>query len=435
MSVKKGLLIVLVAGALLLGMGSSSANTRFFKDSAASVNTNLYLGEEIVISTLDNIQYLPSVAYNWKHDEYLVVWQNTWGGSSDIYAQRISGQGELKSWFSVDPTAPMNPYPNDRALPSVSYDPVNDRYLVVWLYDTSGNYTNYDVHGIFVNWNGPIQGLHQFVICDWPTQQDMPKVAYSRTEQEFMIVWLTEHPSVPAYISGRRMKASDGTFISTGSDFTISNPTEVRARPEIAYNLTRNEYLVVYDNMQDVFGTRFTGKGLPLAGGEFGIAGWPGAEIRPSVAACRETDQYLVAWQNPQPDIYARFINGDGSLNGGPLLLDSTSIGEVRPKVTCNSAGNQFFVVWQQQFSNITGPYGIWGQFVNSDKTLGSGFGIMTPTAGITAEFTTPAVAGGSVNYLAVWEHDRPGTAFQDIHGRLITPYEIFLPLVLRNHQ
>lgn len=435
MSVKKVLLIVLVASTMMLAVGGSTANARLSELVATSASADPHLGGEIVISALDNAQNLPSVAYNSQHDEYLVVWHNTWGGNRDIYAQRITGQGKLLSWFAVGPTAPLNPYPNDRAQPSVAYDPVNDRYLVVWAYDTSGNGSNWDIHGVFVNWDGPIQGLHQFNICDWPTQQWTPKVAYARAEEEFMIVWWTDHPSVPGYISGRRITASDGTFPSSGSDFTINHLSEVRVNPEIAYNLARNEYLVVYDNTQDVFGSRYTGKGVPLAGGEFGIAGWSGAETQPSVAACRETDQYLVAWQNHQPDIYARFIKGDGSLDGGPLHLEYTSIDEIKPQVACNSAGSQFLVVWQQQFSNATGPYGIWGQFVNNDKTLGTPFGIMAPTSGVTAEFTTPAVAGGAVNYLTVWEHDRAGTAFQDIHGRLIAPYAVFLPLVLRNHQ
>jgi hypothetical protein len=249
-----------------------------------------------------------------------------------------------------------------------------------------------------------------------------------------MIVWWTDHPSVPDYISGRRMKASDGSFPSTGSDFTISHTTQVRVNPEISYNIWRNEYLVVYDNMEDVFGARFSGKGVPLAGGEFGVAAWPGAETLPSVAYCLENDQYLVAWQNPQPDIYARFINGDGALDGGPLHLEYTSVEEVKPKVACSQSGGQFLVTWQQQFSSITGPYGIWGQFVNTDKTLGRNFGIMTPTSGVPAEFTSPVIAGGSVNFLTVWEHDRANTFFQDIHGRLITPYEVYLPLNLSNY-
>ena len=37
------------------------------------------LSGDITISALNNEQVLPAVAYNWKHDEYLVVWQNTWG--------------------------------------------------------------------------------------------------------------------------------------------------------------------------------------------------------------------------------------------------------------------------------------------------------------------------------------------------------------------
>ena len=434
MSVIKSLLIVVFASGLILIVGGSNAHAQLSELAIGSATDSPHLGAEIIISALDNEQNLPAVAYNWKHDEYLVVWHNTWGGNRDIYAQRITGQGKLESWFAVAPTAPLNPYPNDRVQPSVAYDPVNDRYLVVWAYDTSGTGSNWDIHGIFVNWDGPIQGLHQFNISDWPTQQWAPKVAYGRAQEEFMIVWWTDHPSVPGYISGRRMNASDGTFPTSGSDFTISDLFEVRVNPEIAYNLALNEYLVVYDNTQDVFATRYTGAGLPLAGGEFGIATWSGAETQPSVAACPATNQYLIAWQNDQPDIYARFIDGDGSFNGGPLHLSYTSIDEILPQVACNSAGNHFLVVWQNQYSSVTGPYGIRGQFVNNDQTLGADFGIMAPTSGITAEFTDPVVAGGNVNYLTVWEHDRAGTAFQDIHGRLITQHMVFLPLVLRNH-
>lgn len=420
--------IFLIVGnkAKLVTAVTANPNTVFTTSSLPIISS------DITISALDNEQYLPAVAYNWKHDEYLVVWHNKWGANRDIYAQRISGQGELKSWFAVGPTAPLTPYPNDRAQPSVAYDPVNDRYFVAWAYDTSGNDTNWDIHGVFVNWDGPIQGLHYTNICDWSTSQSNPKVVYSRTQEEFMIVWTTLHPSLPAYISGRRMVAANGTFPSTGSDFTINDASEVRIHPEIAYNLARNEYLVVYDNTWDVLATRFTGAANPLGGGEFSIAGWPGDEEYPSVDACRGTDQYLIAWQNDQPDIYARFVSGDGTLDGGPLHLDFTSVEEIKPQVACNAAGNQFLVVWQQQFSNSSGPYGVWGQFVNSNKTLGEPFGIMAPTGGVTAEFTTPVVAGGNVNYLTVWEHDRAGTAFQDIHGRFVTPNAVFLPTIIR---
>ena len=437
MSIKKCLPIILVVIAIVLIIGTGRAQAHFSELAAVSTSDEPYLSQEILFTARDNKQEIPAVAYNWKHDEYLVVWQNTWGASRDIYAQRVTGQGEVLEWFDVAPTAPLHPYPNDRVQPSVAYDPVNDRYLVAWAYDTPGDGSNWDIHGIFVNWDGPIPGLHEFKICVWTTQQKTPKVAYARAAEEFMIVWETNPSSTPGYISGRRMKASDGTMPTSGSDFTIYDDKyiEKRINPEIAYNLARNEYLVVYDDTQDIYGTRFTGKGQPLGGGEFPIATWLGAaETQPSVAACKETDQYLVAWQNPQPDIYARFVKGDGSLDPTILHFASTSVDQINPQVACNSAGNRFLVVWQEQYSSATGPYGVRGQFVNNNKTLESDFEIMAPTGGIPAEFTNPAVAGGGVNYLAVWEHDRAGTVLQDIHGILITKYVVFLPSLMRNH-
>ena len=432
MSKTKGSLIVLLTGILLLTVGGGSSYAQFSELNSTVMISDQYLGEELVISALDNEQVLPAAAYNSNHDEYLVVWQNTWPGNKDIYAQRINGRGELISWFAVGPTDEFNPYPNDRVQPSVAYDSINDRYLVVWAYDTDGNGNNWDIHGVMVDWDAPIQGLHQFIICDWSTQQLDPRVAYSETEEEFMIVWQTDHPSFPDYISGRRMKASDGTFPGNDSDFTISDTTDARIDPEIAFNQLQNEYLVVYDDTVDIYGSRFSATGAPQ-GGEFGIAAWPGEETLPSVAYCSKNDQYLVAWQNPQPDIYARFINADGSLDGGPLHMEYTGVDEVKPEVACNQGGNQFLVTWQQQFSNASGPYGIAGQFVNTDHALESAFGIMIPSSGISAEFTTPVVAGGKTNFLTAWEHDREGTSYQDIHGRLINMYEVYLPLITRN--
>lgn len=428
MSIKKNLLIAVIACALMVFLFTGSASAWLSEWVTAAARSNPQLGGEIVVSALDNEQYQPSVAYNSQHDEYLVVWHNQWAGNKDIYAQRVTGQGELLSGFSVEPTGL---YPNDRVDPSVAYDPVNDRYLVVWAYETAVD--NWDIHGVFVNWDGLIEeGQDEYNICDAGESQHKPKVAYSKEEEEFMIVWMTVHSASPDDISGRRMKASDGTFPPSPSDFTIDHSTDDRINPEVAYNLERNEYLVVYDDSVDVFGTRFDRTGSPLGVGEFDIAS---SSTLPSVAACWETDQYLVTWQDGVPDIYAQFIKGfDGSLDGGPLHLENTSVDEVRSQVACNSAGNQFLVVWQQQFSSAEDDQdGIWGQFVNTDKTLGADFAIMSPTGGVTAEFTTPAVAGGNVNYLTVWEHDRAGTAYQDIHGRLITPYAVFLPLMINN--
>lgn len=249
---------------------------------AASATAGPHLSGEIVISSLDNEQHLPAVAYNWKHKEYLVVWHNTWVvGTRDIRARRISPQGDLLgSEFTVaeSPT-------RDYAQPSVAYDPVNDRYLVVYIYDTFGDGSDWDLYGRFIPWDGPSPSLTEFAICTWATHQWNPKVAYGRAVEEYLVVWNNEYQSgvLPMYISGRRVSADGSGFPGGTSDLTISHTTENRVNPDVAYNLARNEYLVVYDNVVDVYGVRLRGDAAQLGGGEVGIAGWPDTEIHPAV--------------------------------------------------------------------------------------------------------------------------------------------------------
>ncbi len=196
----------------------------------------------------------------------------------------------------------------------------------------------------------------------------------------------------------------------------------------MAYNLARNEYLVTYDNAADIFGMRLRGDAVALGGGEFGIAGWPDTETKPAVAACREADQYLVVWQSlvgSDHDLFARFIHGDGTPQSVHPISEFAGHQE-EADVDCNAAGRQYLVTWQEQL--VT--YGISARPVNPDKTLEPGFQIVAP--GIAPGHNDAAVAGGSANYLVVWEHQRGATTLRDIHGRIFTPHGLFLPVVLR---
>ena len=414
-------LMVGVVSLILIGVLASSI--------ALSAPDNPRVGQELVISAIDNEQNLPSVAYNWKRNEYLVVWHDVWGmGTRDIRARRVSDRGDILSEFTIydNPT-------RDSAQPSVAYDPVHDRYLVVWVRDALGNGSDWDVYGRFIPWQGPNPGLNAFPIITWPTKQWTPKVAYARAQQEFLVVWWNEHPSLPAYISGKRIFADGSGFPSAGSDFTISHPTQNRVEPDVSYNLARNEYLVVYSNGQlDILGTRLRGDAAPIGGGEFGIAGWPDPESNPAVAACRAADQYLVTWQSNRGGnlaIYARFVNGNGSV-GSVHLIDDTTSPEKNADVACDQAGSQYLIAWQTRYTNLR--YGVWGRLVRPDASMTPQFPLRHP--GGAAGRTRPAIAGGGVNFLVAWEHDRDGTSFQDIHGRLIAPNVVYQPMLLRRH-
>ena len=387
------------------------------------------LSQEIVISALDNEQFLPAVAYNWKHREYLVVWHETWMvGTRDIRASRISANGTVLAEFDIysNPT-------RDSAQPAVSYDPVNDRYLVVWIYDVFGDGSDWDIYGRFIPWQGPDSTLTEFPIITWPSKQWNPKVVYARAQEEFLVVWWNEDPAhlVKGYVSGKRVYADGSGFPSAGSDVTISVGDRERVAPDVAYNLSRNEYLLVYTDGVDIFGERLRGDAAPLGSGEFGIAGWPDAERRPAVAACKEADQYLVAWQSLQGGsdeaIYARFVNGEGA-PGSVLLVDNTTSPEKEPDVACDLAGRRYMVTWQSRYTNV--KYGVLSRFVAPNGTMTPAIELKPP--GADTDRTRPAIAGGDTSFLVAWEHDRDGTAYQDIHGRLITPYVVFMPVTKR---
>jgi hypothetical protein len=396
-----------------------------------------YLGPEIIISQRDSEEHLPAIAYNSKHNEYLVAWENDWGGGyHDVYAQRLSATGRLLSWFALTTV-------HTQTSPAVAYDPDNDRYLVVWAYDSNGNGSNWDVYGRFVPWNGP-PDLNAFPICDWPSNQQHPAVTYNGVRKEYLVVW--KDAVVPSTISARRVLAGGG--FPAGGAWTLSPTTpENRDSPDVAYNLHRNEYLVTWDIEinpadRDIRGIRLRGDGAPLTGGsppvvgEFRIADYIDAnEWTPAVAACAAADQYLVAWQSDQGTaganhaIYARYLNGDAA-PGNIKLIDDTIYQDLNVDVDCNLAGNRYVLASQTYIPGM--GYGIRARMVLPSQTLSDTFWMVAP--GQLADRVFPAVGGGRVGFLVAWEHQRDTTGGnRDIHGRLIQ-YAVYLPLLLRNH-
>jgi hypothetical protein len=400
-----------------------------------------YLSEEIDITKfhdqtvgdyfLNDVKHLPAVAYNSVHDEYLVVWDN----QDDIYARRVSGQGEPLDWFVVAPGSGGNQF--TRAQPSVAYDPVNDRYLVVFIHDVFGDGSDWDLGGRFIPWDGQSNSLLEFPIVTWTSNQWNPKVVPCPARGEFMVTWTNTGPFIANYISAATLDDATGAKVD---EIPISSGAEHRQNPDVAYNWSNDRYLFAWEQLagvsSDIFGLRVTGSGM-VAGSEIGIAGWPAKETVPAVAACWKASQYLVAWQsdqypalNPTDAIYARFVTVDSTPAGVNLIADSVGP-ERAPDVSCNLAGNQYLVVWQTLYTSA--KFGIWGRLVFPDTTMGNGFAIVDASS--SAGRTNAAIAAGRTNYLVVWEHERDGTAYQDIHGRLVTPpMRVFLPLVMRNY-
>ena len=300
------------------------------------------------------------------------------------------------------------------------------------MYDFHGDGSDWDLHARFIPWDGPDSTLAAFTVSSMTDHQWYPAIVYSSGMKEFLVAWENESQSgvVPVYIQGCRIDAANGTIFS--ADLTISHTTENRRNVDVAYNEDRNEYLLVYDNGEDILATRYSAALDNSFTGEFVVAGWSSDEIRPAVASCRNSDQYLTVWWTVDSSggaVFARFLSGQGGA-GNVYLIDDTTTTERNPDIACNSDGSAYAVAWETRYINLN--YGIWGRLILPSEKMGDSYPVIEPVSD--EDRTNPAVAAGSSNFMVAWEHERE-PSYIDIHARIGTPYvfpwTMFLPAIV----
>src|SRR5262249_31610028 len=129
-------------------------------------------------------QSSPTVAYNGKDQEYLVVWsdaRNRPVSSQSIYAQRVSYEGALIGQNFVIATDTNGLYS-----PSVAYNQANNQYLVAWFDYRDGQ--DDDIYGQIVSNEGDLIG-DRFPISTSPGRQYRAVVVYNRTDNEYLVIW------------------------------------------------------------------------------------------------------------------------------------------------------------------------------------------------------------------------------------------------------
>lgn len=418
-----GLLLLI---GLLGGIGLAVANSSSY---------NVFHSAYLVLAEDDSWKWSPAVAYSTLHDEYLVVWETWLPGSNHhlIYGRRVGARGQLYPTFVVYDDV------NNSLQPAVAYDSTHDRYLVVWSYDSAGDGLDCDIYGRFIPWDGPSDSDLAFGFDNSRTNADKPKLAYSPTEDEFLIVWKVEEN--PAYIAGGILYY-DKPAVALN---VISSGPEIRDFPDLTYNLDRNEFVVVWDEDVgrdsqdlDIYAVRLDHDGAPMSPGEFGVSTLIQNEQHPTVTACYAADEYLFAWQqqvNPtstDDNIFGRVMTGAGALQQS-YGLEGSTLPQRYPDLSCNPTGNEFLMVWQDMYAQPALMVGIWGAFFRTnpytEPPYGEpGFEVVRPSD--TRDRLFPAVAYGKMNALVVWQHRRENSGYYDIWGQLTWPHETLLPVL-----
>lgn len=298
------------------------------------------------------------VAYNSVNGEYLVVWAGddtlaTVNGEYEIFGQRVNAttgaEVGTNDFRLSDMGAALDPN-YDASHPTVAYNPAANEYLVVWAGDDNSGFLvdgESEIFGQRVNAaTGAELGVNDFRLSDMGVDgnaafdADSPDVAFNATNSEYLVVWNGENGTFSGEfeIYGQRV-SSAGAEVGT-NDFVISEMGPVADSlwnaysPAVAWNSVNNEYLVVWEGEDNV--------GL-LVDGEYEIYG---QRLAGATGAPVGADDFRISDMGPD----------------GNLAYDASQVA-----VAHSSTSNRFCVAWQgdDDFSTVEGEIEIWGQFID----------------------------------------------------------------------
>lgn len=336
----------------------------------------------------------------------------------DSYSWQVQVGSSLAARSGFTVPGIVGPEQNWIALGSHQKDPAiawgSNRYLVVWYDDRDSSKT--DVFGRMVGTDGATL-VTDFNITNATTAtQQRPYAAYSPSKDQFLVVW-QESPN------GNDVQAqlvnSNGTL--SGSQIPIAVLSGAQIKPQVTYNTTSNEYMVVWtDNRNgnnDVYGQRVSSTGT-MVGGTLALLTGSGSQDDVGIAYSTTSGKYLVVYKDDVPAkrvIRGLLVNADGSLALGPIEISGlTSFDQVSPAVCTDSTTGDFLVVWAE---NNT-PQLIKAQRVSSSGTL---VGSIVTLSNATGNKNTPRLAyePWRQKFVVVWNDNRNSSS--DIYGQYVS--------------
>jgi hypothetical protein len=372
----------------------------------------------------------PVLAYNPHLEEYLVVWLNDKVANDDVQAQRVSADGALIGSPFFVTSGPVG----NRYVPDVVYNSQRQEYLVIWALDT-GN--GFELHAQAVSAQGGVTGPDVtfgtgiYSIAGF-------HVAYSPVSNKYLVVrgWRAQ-PS--DYLYGQVLN-SDGSV--SGASFTIAGPMSNVQGAHVAFNRSRNEYLVVWSeyptpNSREVRARRIQGNGTPMHPESLTITDLAEHQWAEAVAAT-PTDpdhgQYLVGFKHvpsttAEQSLWALRLEGEGQAPGSHLPVFETEEENIDLALAANEHSLRHLAVCKRTFTGIHGqPSVILGRELSLE-----GFPVGEEVWIAMENATSPAVAAGPAGQYLVVFADKPGTSTVDIYGRVWgVRHMVFLPVVLR---
>jgi|GEM_PF-891407 len=370
------------------------------------------LGTPIPVATDIAWQGLPAVAYAPPAESYLVVWEDRWSGAGDIYGRRVGQDGQILGNPFAITTAQ-----NWQMAPAIAYSSQANQYLVVWSDWRNANSSGQDIYGQLVAANGTLVG-ETFAISIAPEDEQAPAIAYNPVAGEFLVVWEANsvlgegHAGLFAtgatQIVGQRVNDA-GSPVGPVINFSTSQVWQ--RSPKVAFSTASGRFLVVWAGEAGIRGRLVEGSGT-LKGNEFVVAAAStGTQSQPALAYNQTLDQFLVVWKdtrNSRPnvsdaDIFGQRISALGERIGVEVGL-SASEDQTNPAVAYHAAANEYLVTWADAHIAELNGMDLLGTRLDAQlQPVGGHFTISQAVF----DQILPTITYGAGEYLVAWQDYR----------------------------
>ena len=323
----------------------------------------------------------PSVA--WSGSVFLVVWEQTTEGDSNIYGAAVDGNGQI-----VHGARPLAVSLEPEHTPDVAYSNSGVFTLVYQSVDffdpaiTSIVVADVGADGTILRRNRVDQGRGKL---------ELPTVASTGTRE--LVTWRDDR-SGSYDVRARRVF----TAIPEGETFTVwgERPglpvVEDQVDPDVAWN--GSVFMVAWrdgltSSLRDVYVTRVSSTGTVLSTTPVSTGGHQ--ELSPEIAS--DGTNFLVLWADNRSgnnDVYGARVDGSGTLLGAPFPVVQRAGTQVPMGVAFNGT---YLVAWRD---NRNGNSDIFAGRVDGTGRVLDGTGFAVATASVEENFAAVSRGSGS---------------------------------------
>ncbi len=296
------------------------------------------------ISVQKGDQYKPVAVADPATSRFLIVWSDRRSGGEAVYGQIMNADGTLFGKEIKISVAGRN------VNPSLAYDSVKQRYLVIWTNVADDGRTA--IHGRSVTADGTLASL-QAIVAATASQVDNPRAAFDPKQQRFLIVWDCYCGAGDAGrnwdIHGRSFR-SDLAPIGQSVAITNGRNNEHEQSASVAFDPITERFLIVWrhtatanHSQAGAIQGRLIAADMRFHGSILSISD-SSVTSSAAVAADPINQIFLVGWVDNTSELQFQIVDSEGALLGFPVPIASKVSGQ--PLLLYNPATEQFLAVY-----------------------------------------------------------------------------------------